>query len=68
MDKVLLDRIKILILGDGPEKRSLKNKICHLKLEKIFCFKGNVGDVNHYLSESDLFILTLNQRACQMHY
>ena len=58
MDKVLLDRIKILILGDGPEKSSLRKKICHLKLEKIFCFKGNVDDVNPYLSDSDLFILT----------
>ena len=44
------------ILGDGPTRQSIENKISALELsEKIFC-RGNINDVEKYLHQSDIYV------------
>jgi L-malate glycosyltransferase len=53
-------RIKMLILGDGPEKEFLENLCRELGIEERVNFLGFVDDETKYsyLKNSDLFILT----------
>jgi glycosyltransferase involved in cell wall biosynthesis len=53
-------RIKMFILGDGPEKEFLENLCRELEIEEQVMFLGFVDDETKYsyLKNSDLFILT----------
>jgi glycosyltransferase involved in cell wall biosynthesis len=53
-------RIKMFILGDGPEKEFLENLCRELEIEEQVMFLGFVDDETKYsyLKNSDLFVLT----------
>lgn len=49
--------VRLLLVGDGPEKERLKD-LCRQKgIEKEVFFTGEVSDVYHYLLACDVFIL-----------
>ena len=51
-------KIKILILGDGEEKKKLQNYVDKNKLDKEIYLNGFQDNVYNFLSKSDFFILT----------
>ena len=58
--KILLNKIKFeaIILGSGPEKKIINNKIYEYNLQnsvKIICFKNNPYS---YINQSDILVLT----------
>ena len=50
--------LKLVILGDGPEKHDLVNLIYELKLEDNIQLLGNVSNPFKYFSKSSLFVLS----------
>ncbi len=50
--------IKLYIIGDGPEKNNLLNKIKELKIEDKVIFMGEQKHINDILKRADLFIFT----------
>jgi len=56
--KFLPENIKLLILGDGPERDNLKSKIKNLKLDNRVVFLGHIDhkDLPYYLKISDVFV------------
>ncbi|WP_148227966.1 glycosyltransferase [Vibrio furnissii] len=50
--------IKLIILGDGPDRNALINLRDDLKLQNNVFFTGVVDEVNKYLSVCDLFLMT----------
>jgi len=50
--------LKLVILGDGPEKHDLVNLIYELKLEDKIQLLGNVSNPFKYFSKSSLFVLS----------
>ncbi|MET0240900.1 MAG: glycosyltransferase [Sphingobium sp.] len=62
---LLIDSIKLIkhdvflrILGDGPLRQDLENKVKDLGLEKVVHFEGFQDDIYPYLEKADLFILS----------
>lgn len=55
--KIKIPGIKLLIVGDGPEKRSLNAECDRLGLNDNIIFTGNRLDVRDLLVLSDMFIL-----------
>ncbi len=51
-------RVVLLIVGDGPEEKKLRNLVAHYELSDHVRFVGKVDDVRPYLSVFDLFALT----------
>lgn len=51
-------KIKILIVGDGPEKEALENLINDLNLQNSIFLIGDLPDAYHFLKAFDLFTLT----------
>lgn len=49
--------IRLLLLGDGPLRNEIENKIKELNLEESIELKGNVSNVEYYLAKSDVFVL-----------
>ena len=58
--KIKNQHVKLLIMGDGPEREYLEQLAQELSLENIVTFLGFVSDDRKYafLSVSDLFVLT----------
>ena len=50
-------KFQFLLLGDGPEMKSIKHLIKQENMEELFTFTGYVGNPNLLLKTSDLFIL-----------
>ena len=50
--------IRLVIVGDGPERESLKSQGESLKLEEKILFEGEQRDVSKYYEEADAFLLT----------
>ncbi len=48
---------QLLILGDGPQRQALENRVDELKLRDTVRFTGNVDNVPEWLSTLDLFTL-----------
>ena len=48
--------VRLLLLGDGDEKESVKNLANELKLNNV-CFIGLTDNVDQYLSAADLFLM-----------
>lgn len=55
--KITDDKIKLLIVGQGPERENLENLSCKLGLEKRVKFAGQVEEVESYYNLADVFIL-----------
>jgi len=49
--------VRLLIIGDGPQKRNLKRLVSRLKLKKHIEFVGFVNDVQNYLDQMNVFVL-----------
>ncbi len=47
----------LLIVGDGPERRSLQRLCSELKLDDVVRFTGYLADVQVYYEISDIFVL-----------
>jgi len=52
--------LKLLIVGDGPERRSLENMSNALGLNKMVIFLGKRKDVDRFYSIADIFVSPSN--------
>jgi glycosyltransferase involved in cell wall biosynthesis len=52
-----LPRLKVLIVGEGPERNSLENLASRLGVDSQVIFTGQRGDVYDLISAMDLFVL-----------
>lgn len=50
------EKFKLLLVGDGPEMDSLKQKVMDYNLEKLVIFTGNVKNINEILNAMDIFL------------
>jgi len=52
--------LKLIIIGDGPMRKSIEQKISELHLDKICFLMGSVAEseVPEHLSRSDIFVLS----------
>ena len=50
--------VKLVVVGDGPDLKNLKNKVKDMKLEDSVLFTGSVehSDVGNYYAMADLFV------------
>ena len=57
LDPVLKDRIRLTIVGDGPERNNLENRVQELKLGEIVSFTGwvNQQETLDYYRKADIF-------------
>lgn len=51
------DKMKLILLGDGPDRDTLTSAVKQYKLNDIVEIQGPVDDVGPYLEKSDVFIL-----------
>ncbi|MBI4224864.1 MAG: glycosyltransferase family 4 protein [Candidatus Sungbacteria bacterium] len=56
-DKSGMTNIKVLIIGDGEERKNLEQQICDLHLEDTVFLLGFIPDAATYLSGMDIFVL-----------
>jgi len=49
-------KIILNIIGDGPLKKDLQEKIDSLKLNEIAIIHGYINDINHFLSNTDIYV------------
>lgn len=50
--------VKLVIVGDGVERKKLEEKVQNLNLNDSVTFVGNVTDVENYLCNADIFLLS----------
>lgn len=50
--------IKFMIVGDGEERKSLEKKAQEYKIDKNIIFVGRVVNVEDYLCDADIFLLS----------
>lgn len=48
---------KLILIGDGPLKTVVEQKITMLGLEEAVCLTGNIDNVNEYLNAIDVIIM-----------
>ena len=53
-----VSNLKLLLLGEGPLRKSLENQISRLELQEKVLLLGNVDNVFPYIINSDVFILS----------
>jgi len=60
LSQIEIEKVKLLIMGDGPEREHLTSLVEQLELKHRVTFLGYVSDFEKYkfLALSDLFILT----------
>jgi glycosyltransferase involved in cell wall biosynthesis len=51
------DQLKLLIVGDGPERKSLEQKVKNSGLENLVVFAGFQEDIENWLPAFDAFVL-----------
>ncbi|AKP53018.1 glycosyltransferase [Cyclobacterium amurskyense] len=51
------EEIKLIIVGDGPDRKYLEKQIIRFKLENQVLITGFIPDPEHYLAKADLFVL-----------
>jgi glycosyltransferase involved in cell wall biosynthesis len=52
------NKFRLVLLGDGNQRKKIKNKIKELSLQKEVLFMGNVNNPEHFIKYSFCFILT----------
>ena len=57
IDRDLLDKIHLAIIGDGKEKNFLQKKILEYELGPKITLIGNLPDADRYLKAFDVFVL-----------
>lgn len=57
-DPALADRMRLAIVGDGPERKRLEQRIAHHGLGEHVRLFGNRSDVPALLAEFDVFVLS----------
>lgn len=50
--------VRLVIVGDGVERKRLEEKVHSLELDDSVTFVGNVTDVENYLCNADIFLLS----------
>ncbi|QZT37225.1 glycosyltransferase family 4 protein [Halosquirtibacter xylanolyticus] len=58
LDEGVLHRIRVLIVGDGPEKLKLETKVEKLKLGSVIKFYPSTTEPEKYYKMSDYFFMT----------
>lgn len=56
-------RMKLRVLGDGPQHELLQSMIAEQRLEDTVELVGEVDDVRPYLAESDVFVLSTDSEG-----
>ncbi len=56
-------RMELLIVGDGPEKKSLQGLVKRLNLNNLVKFVGWQNEVERFYKEADIFLLTSNSEG-----
>ncbi len=56
--KEKIPEIKLLVIGDGPERKSLENLVIELQLQENVVFTGFRNDVHLFYQIMDIFLLT----------
>ena len=51
------DKMKLILLGDGPDRAALTDAVKQYNLTDIVDIQGPVDDVGEYLKKSDVFVL-----------
>ncbi len=59
-------RVKLILLGDGPNLEAIKNKVKEYDLEKSIKFIGFSNDVQSWLEQSDLLLITSTTEGMPM--
>ena len=52
-----MDNAMLMLVGEGPCRQEIQDRICQLHLEDKVILTGSVGNVNAYLQAFDVFIL-----------
>lgn len=56
-------QMRLFLCGDGPERSTLERMVEELALQDRVTFTGNVGNVQDYLAESDIYIQTSHREG-----
>ena len=56
-------KVKLVLVGSGPEEEKLRNLVHELKLENKVIFMGTRNDVPNLLKEADVFVLPSDQEG-----
>ena len=51
-------KVKAIILGEGPERKNLEEKISTLNVEELIDMPGYVDNVPEFMSRADVFVLS----------
>jgi glycosyltransferase involved in cell wall biosynthesis len=57
--RILIDRgleLKFMLVGDGPDRQRLEEKVQRLNLQDAFVFKGNVSNVANYITRFKILV------------
>lgn len=58
IDKISLEKWRIIVVGDGPLLKYLQDEIAKRDLSNIVILAGNVRDVDNYFQRAKIFALT----------
>ena len=50
--------LRLRLVGDGPERNALEQRVRSLGLESAVCFLGTRSNVGYWLQHSDLFVIS----------
>jgi len=56
-DSTLRDRVRLLIVGDGPKRRNLEQTAVNLGLQDVVWFPGDRKDIPDLLNSMNIFVL-----------
>ena len=51
------NKYRLILIGDGPLRGQVEQKVLDLGLSDVVCFTGNINNVNEYLSAIDLIVM-----------
>ena len=61
--KKVCNTLRLILVGDGPIHKELKEEVKKLGIEDSVLFTGNVSDVETYYAQSDVFVLCSYREA-----
>ncbi|WP_430815359.1 glycosyltransferase [Carboxylicivirga sp. RSCT41] len=57
LDKSILNKLEVRIIGEGRNKKEFETQVANLKLEDTFLFTGFVNQPTKLMQDADLFVL-----------